>query len=232
MAEQAKEVESKEEDTSTQDASTEEQNEDTDGADVSDDSSTSSSSEESKPTVDYKAELEKEQAQRKKAEAAIVKMKKADKTESTNDEFEEDFSDDTLKKSDLEAMESRIIGQVAGNVAEETITTVSSNVDEQELIRYHYNNSIVKTGADRKAVLADIMKAKLLANAAKWEVENSELKESAISKNTAGKSGVGSNQARSKGSSDFDKLSDADKKFLKDRRVDAKTFKIKKNIIT
>jgi hypothetical protein len=170
--------------------------------------SASESESNEKPEIDYKAELEAQLAQKNKqlsqAEHTIEQLKKAKKedappaTEETSQEFitaeELTRQIEARNKAELAEMESRIKREMSEATIEEELSRVSSNLDEQALIKFHYENSIKQSGFTRSAIQQDLARARLLANEKKLTIENEELKEALKAKNSTGNASQGSNQ--------------------------------------
>lgn len=142
--------------------------------------------------VDYKSELErvtgelqKTAADRDNYRTATIQLKQQLKDK--GDDIDDDDGSDVIKE-DLDKFKSDIIQ----DIVDSEIESASSNKDEQELIRFHYNNSIVKTGYSRQKVREDIATAKLLANKKKYLSLAGELTAAEISQATTTNSGSGS----------------------------------------
>lgn len=204
MSEQLKKaLENKEEDTSVQEDAPEVENEDVDDAEASDDTSVeeseeesddSSDVEESKDDIDYKSLLEVEIARREKAEKAIVKMKKSQKEEDIDNDWTTDepkLSEDRIAEL-LEANNQKIISQLTGDYEIDVLDSITSNPDERELIKFHLENTIKRTGLSKADIKADALRAKAIANADRLTAENAELKNSAKARKSITNSGVGS----------------------------------------
>ena len=112
--------------------------------------------------VDYKAELERLQAENAekdkridRAERAVVRLKK----ESGDTEIE---LEETINKL-VDEKVATIRTEVQSNNLKREIENQSSNPDEAELIRYHLDNSVKSTGD----VVQDVLNAKAIANRAR-----------------------------------------------------------------
>lgn len=157
--------------------------------------------------IDYAAELQKEIARGKEkdkelsqAQHTIVGLKRKNK-EQSDDSYEEE-SDDTpqpLTVEDLnEALDKRdqkLIGQTHVVAVRSLIKAQTRNDDEAKLALHHYENSIVKTGDDE----ADVQKAILLANGARFQNIMAEVRLSKESKDSKGNSsGTGQKRQQKK----------------------------------
>lgn len=135
--------------------------------------------------VDYKAELEKETARRlAQAEHTIVSLKKEAKEKGEPKEVDTEAIKEALRaelmeeqKKELEAFK---VEQAKGSLDEE-IAKISSNPDEQALIKFHYEKSIQKTGFDKNSIASDIQNAFIIANKPRLEKTMEELRQKAIS---------------------------------------------------
>ncbi len=138
-------------------------------------------------TVDYKAELEKAKKTITKQERAIVKHKVGEKKEKPK-----------VPKVNKNKMKKEIMADVRRDIAEEfvdeTLEAISSNQDERELIKHHYENTINPTGTSRSAVLKDLARAKMLANEVKIMRENAELRTALAARNSLSNTSEGTNQ--------------------------------------
>lgn len=138
--------------------------------------------------VDYKSELERLQgeiAQKNeriaKQDKKIIKLKQRSKDDEQDEEEEED-EDTRIQKKVEEQMTSFVEDTI-----EEEIEKVASNEDEKKLIRWYFDNRIVKDGWSKKAIVDYVSDAKALANKGKLATKSKMLDKSAKSKETAGK---------------------------------------------
>lgn len=232
--EKEKDLESKKEDeTSTQDAPIEEKNEDTstqeDLSQNEEGSDESSSQEESKEdSIDYKEELEKAQTSLGKAEKKIVQLKKKKEPEVSEEESEEESATPPDVQQQIDQGIEQARGDMVEDEVESALNDITSDEDERELIKFHYENTIQRSGYSRLKIKQDLDNARLIANKKKILSTNAELSKALQSKNSMGSAGIGNNQANKDAiDSDWDKLSEADKTFLLRRNVDPKTYKLK-----
>lgn len=147
---------------------------------------TPASAGESNKEIDYKAEAESLRTQLKKAEHTIVEEKEKNKPASPV-EVDIDHITETVKKSLEEGFDKKLESarlEFAKDVLEAELERSSSNADERELIKLHYENSIRKTGFDRSSILRDIANAKALANSKKLENTLKEVRAATLSDKT------------------------------------------------
>jgi hypothetical protein len=147
--------------------------------------------------IDYKAELEKANERLRKAEFSLYKNKKEAKV-SKEDESMDEVPDDkfeALLEQKLNERLGKLETQIVGRVLEDELSSISTNPDEQKLIRLHYENSVMKSGMDRESVRADLEKAYLIANAPKLRKMNTELSASIKANKSKTNSSAGTSQA-------------------------------------
>lgn len=137
--------------------------------------------------VDYKAELEKEKARVAQAEHTIVTLKKEAKEKGAPADVDIEALTESIReklaeeqKAGLEAFKAE---QSKGSLEEE-VAKITSNKDEQELIKFHYEKSVMKSGFDRNSIASDLQNAYILANKPRLEKTMEELRQKAISKLT------------------------------------------------
>lgn len=140
--------------------------------------------------IDYKAKYEETQKELSQAQHTIVKLKKGDKGDEgagAGDAGAEDI-DEKVKNSVQQALaEDRTLR--ASEIIDEELSKLSSNPDEQKLIKLLYSEKIVKGGMTRAEIAKDLLAAKTLANAPKIEATSKEIAEAA--KNNANNSSAG-----------------------------------------
>ncbi len=175
-------------DTSSDGNNTEEEDS---GADNSDDNQDTGDGD-----IDYKAELQDEKARRIKAEDAIIKIKQGrkNKPEDTEEEVIPLTQDDINKTIDTRLERDRL--DAVEDFVDSQLELITSNVDEQNLIRHHYENSVKKTGYSKRSIKTDLANAYTLANRNKVLVQNRELKKTLKAKNSISNTGIGSNQSK------------------------------------
>jgi len=158
-------------------------------------------------TVDYKAKLEEEKLKTKKAEDKIVKMKREAKESPEEDEEEEPAP--TVDPVEIQqAVATAVEAELTKFKADQTsdsestiINSVSSNDDEAELIKYHLDNKIKRSGFTREDIIADVMLCKDIANRKQTASDLKELKATLTANNSVAPSSKGSNQQKKSGGS-------------------------------
>lgn len=154
---------------------------------------------EEEPSIDYKAEAEVLQQKLDKAEYTLRK-KNVDSKKASEEEVESLDQRLEAKAAELEEKFDERVKAIrmddARDTFDEELSAASENPDERDLIRLHYENSIVKSGFSRAAVREDLDKAKALANAKKILKQNHELAEAVKAKGAMGNTAQGSNKDR------------------------------------
>ena len=137
------------------------------------------------PNIDYKLELERIKQERDNYKQGMLNAKKELKQGRGNNDQEgdSDLENRILNKisSLLEDNQQKV--QVQSSV-ENMVNQLTSDVNEQELIKYHYNNTVNRSGVTAEAIKADLENAWVLANKRKLEIQNKELRETLKAKNT------------------------------------------------
>lgn len=149
----------------------------------------------SKKGVDYKAELAVAEERLKKAEFTIEKSRK--KKGDSSDEGDEG----KVSRGEVEKLASDRAAEIAkeqidnfsqglvADVVEEGIGALAFNADEAKLIRFHYDNTIQKSGHTRSAIMTDLRRCKMLANESAIANQNTELAAALRSEQGKNKSG-------------------------------------------
>lgn len=134
----------------------------------------------------YKEALEQEVARRERAEKKILKLKKEPKEEPSEVTAPVADANDVIEAARMLLREELLSSreEEVGEILEETLDSLTNNASERELIEYHYNNTINKSGVTKKSIQSDLENAKLLANKAQLMGENRELKAALVSKST------------------------------------------------
>jgi hypothetical protein len=149
-------------------------------------------------SIDYKAELDKLSKRLNQAEYVITEKDKAlrslkkSKTDSEDEEEENVINQDVIKETvskELEAFKQ----QQAQSFIEAELLSIT-NVDERELTKQHYLNTINRTGFTPERIKEDISTARFLANKAKYESRLSEMKNAFTANATVSKDGDISSQ--------------------------------------
>lgn len=144
-------------------------------------------------TTDYKKLLEDTQKELSQAQHKIVELKKK-----TSDDGTDNKEDIDLKiKSSIKEVLSEDRTLRVNEIVEEELSKLSSNTDEQKLIKLIYDNKIVKIGDSRADIKKDLEAAKVLANVNKTEARTKELEEAAKNK-------AGASNAAGQGGGNFD----------------------------
>lgn len=153
--------------------------------------------------IDYKALLEAEQAKTLRAEDKIVKLKKQnkgnDRDEDEDEEIEkEDLNDRVaaLVKEQVAAISTGIRSEIISSEIDDLINELSSNPDEQRLIKHVYENRIKASGFSRAEIRDDILNAKVLANRDSIVKTNKELAAALHSRATTSTSANSSTDSR------------------------------------
>ena len=154
-------------------------------------------SEESKPEVDYVAELGIAKSKLEKAGNTIEKIKKENKELKNDDDDDEyiDYEEEIEKRvaSKVKETMTSVRTDLAADTIESALEDLSANVDERALIKHHYDNSLQRTGFSRQAIMQDLLNAKLLANQKSLSRERAELSAALIAKESFGNSSRGAN---------------------------------------
>ena len=177
--------------------------------------------------IDYKAELEraKQEAEKRnkrleQAEYKIVELKKKNKKEEDELEFDEFGEPIEKPKEDIRDIIKQELNSfkrdISSTTIDEEISKITNNSDEIALIRHHYENSINQSGFDKQSIQNDIQKAYALANSQKILRTNRELAEALKAKKTvSGGTGGSSAGPATKESGYPEELSEQDISFLK-----------------
>lgn len=163
-----------------------------------------SSSEESKSnhaeaSVDYAAELARVTQEKaelesklKKAEFTLYKKNKEER-HSEEDETYTSNSDEGLEekvKSILAREREQYKITLAQDTLESELANFSGDKDRQELIRYHYENTINRRGYSKDDIKKDLETAAFLADRPKFESRISEVNKSIAAEQSKRKGGV------------------------------------------
>lgn len=158
---------------------------------------------------DYRKELEEEQAKLAKVEkerdnyrtATLIAKRKARKEkENIGDDDDDDYGDgDDGTDGDIDSQADEIANRVlekiaptlSQNVVDSEIGNYTNDPDKNSLIKFHYDNSVVKTGFDAGSIRSDIQKAIAIADAPRLRIERDEAARASLAKNTPSLSGAG-----------------------------------------
>lgn len=141
------------------------------------------------PEVDYKSMLEAEKAKLQKAEEKIVKLKKSQKQvpKEEEEEVEEEVEEDRVAqivKEQIVKIKDQVRSEIVQSEVEELLGEISSNPDEQALIKHIYENRLQRSGFTRSSIREDLINAKVLANRDTLLKSNKELSEALRSKSS------------------------------------------------
>lgn len=178
--------------------------------------------------IDYKSELERVQSERENYKQGMLnaKSKLKEKKEKSPDEpaLDEERLVNLVNKAVDQRTEQLILDRDDDKVDAE-IASLTDNPDERDLIKFHYKNSVNRSGTSLTAIREDLENAQLIANKKLLKKENRELKEALKSRATVGNSGYGSSHRRVEEKVD-PRLSDEDLALLKRHKIDPKTVKL------
>ena len=153
--------------------------------------------EEPEEEIDYKAELEKSQKISDNYKQGMLNAKdKLKKKDKKVDDEDDDFFDDEENEDDkVNKIVTERVNEIKSELLEDTIEdlldTMTDNPDERKLIKYHYDNTLNKTGFSKRRIQEDLGNAKALANQKRVVKENKELKLAIKTKNSIKNSGAG-----------------------------------------
>lgn len=136
--------------------------------------------------VDYKSEYERlngelavKNERIAKQDKKIIKLKKGEEVEEEPEE-----------KPDFKSLVSKEVQEQMSNFVQDTIDEeiekATSNLEEQKLIKWYFDNRIVKSGWSKKEIVEYISDAKTLANRNKINTRTNVLAKKAKSDGTAG----------------------------------------------
>lgn len=142
--------------------------------------------------LDYKSEYERlqgELAQKneriEKQDKKIIKLKRKEEYQD-DDEYSENKGDNT----DLDEVVAKKVQEQMSSFVEDTIddeiSKLSQNEDEKKLIKWYFDNRIVKTGWAKKDIVQYLSEAKALANAKRLITTSKMLAKKVKSEDTKG----------------------------------------------
>lgn len=162
--------------------------------------------------IDYKAELEKVKSDSENYKEGMLTKKIENKDlKQENEELKQRLEE--VENSDVRD----VVKEELNHTKLSEMLSSISNEDERELVQYHYENSIKKSGQ----IDNDFHRARVLANAKKIERDNKELRQAMISKSTQSNASIGNNQSKPKDTPKV-KLGEGDKTMIKrinERRI-------------
>lgn len=141
--------------------------------------------------VDHAAELEKLKTERDNYKQGMLDAKDILKGKGVVTDPE-----DIAKLVDAKVEErlSIFTTNFAKSTVESTLSEISSSDAEKELIKFHYDNSIIKSGLDPASVKNDLENAKLLANKKTFFKQTKEMEIALQNKANMSSAGQGSSQ--------------------------------------
>ncbi len=164
-------------------------------------------------SINYEAELKKLREAKDKAEYAAkeLRLKNSElKRQDRQDHQGQDEYVDSSKEDLEEVINSRfqeLETKILGTRVRDEISKLASTDAEAELIKYNYENTIRPTGD----IVHDVQTAKFLANRARYEQENAEIKRAVASQQNRGSgSGAGAKET----SYSEQSISESDAKWL------------------
>lgn len=145
--------------------------------------------------IDYKALLAKEVAEKENYKAALreERSKRRElekKPEEVQAEEDEESKIAKVVRKELEPLTVAL----TGNKVEQILSTLAKDPDKQNLIKFYYENRIVRTGTSDSAIRNDLEAALNMADGAKLRKENQELKRMNDNKDTIPLSGGGADR--------------------------------------
>lgn len=146
--------------------------------------------------IDYQALYNEEMERRKRAEKAIEKSKKKAKTEEEDSYLEEPDDIEDRISNVLDQKLSSFRQDMMTNTVEDVLDSMSSNDAEKKLIRFHYDNTINKTGYTKGDILNDMQIAKAIANRKKIEKDQKEARLSKQNSESYSNNSQGSNLSK------------------------------------
>lgn len=172
-------------------------------------------------TTDYKKLYEDTKTELGQAQHKIIELKK----KPSDDDDKNTLDKDTIKSVVNEALsEDRTLR--VNEIVDEELSKISTNPDEQKLIKLLYENKIVKVGDSRSDIRKDLEAAKILANANKTEAKQKELEDAAKNKaGAAGAAGSGGGNFDSDFSNNSAQLNNAEQALLSRYGVDPSKVK-------
>lgn len=142
--------------------------------------------ESSNKEIDYEAELARVKTERENYKTAFLNEKDKNKRSGSqnrhNDDDDDDKNDRVDLNSEIEKIREELRGEFdqiksgfIGDAVSGMVQSLSENDKEAELIKYHYENTINKSGVSRDAIERDLRRAKLLANESRIEKQYSQM---------------------------------------------------------
>jgi hypothetical protein len=140
--------------------------------------------------VDYKSEYERLQGELAQKNERITKQdKKILKLKQRSNEQDEEQDEDEEESPDISLLVKKQVEEQMSALTEDTIDEevekISSNDDEKKLIRWYFDNRIIKTGWSRRDIRDYVSDAKALANKGKLAIASKVIKKQEQSKNSS-----------------------------------------------
>lgn len=174
------------------------------------------------PVLDYAALYEEEKKKLEKAEYTLYRKNKEERLKKLQVEETGIVDPEEVKKIVSDEVEALVAAQRqkdSEDLIVEELNNLTSDPDEQRLIRLKYENALNKTGFSRLAIRQDLSDAQFLANKSKYLKEKSELKQTVIAKKAVINSGVGTNLEKPSAPDDLEKhFSSYDWQWMKKRK--------------
>ena len=146
-----------------------------------------------KDETDYPALLAKEVAKNENYKQALreerQKRRKAEKGEEIEGDVEEDRIA-TIVRKELEPLATAFVG----NKIDAALSSLTKDPEKQKLVKFFYENRIVRTGTSDDSIRADLEAALNMADGARLRKENSELRRAGENKDTIPLSGGGADR--------------------------------------
>ena len=142
--------------------------------------------------IDYEAELKREMS---KKDRKIVELKRENRALKSQKE-EDEGDDEEVDEDPIETAKQEIRKEFVAETVEEILSILTKNPKEQELIQYHYENTIKQTGVSRSAIQKDLQRARLIANESVYLRSGKEQEAFDASQESITNSGMGNNQDR------------------------------------
>jgi hypothetical protein len=183
--------------------------------------------------IDYKAELVRLAQERDNYKEGMLiakaKLKESPKVKEEEEEPAGQPAEEEVYKKAQEIAKAEVntvVQQLTQDTFDEELNGLTSDPDERELIKFHYENSLQKSGYSRKAIKSDLETAQVLANKKKLTKQISEMRQTMRTKQTITNSGMGSNQDKPDVTDQAPKkLSEADRAFMQRHGIKSEDVK-------
>jgi len=152
----------------------------------------------------YKAELERIKAENERTKADANNYREG--LLALKDKLKNSKEDGGKKNEDLDSFREELKAELenfksgyVSDIIADNINQISTDQNEAELVKYHYENTIVRSGTSKEAIKQDIARAKLLANEGKIKREFEEIRRAFESEQTKERSSDWGSQRTSPG---------------------------------